>query len=260
MLQIVEQIARDAGTVIMRFFEQPLNEITKSSAFDVVTEADREVESLIISALQQHFPDYHIVGEEGGGIGAPIDQAEYRWYVDPVDGTTNFANRIPMFCTSIALTDRDMTPLLGVVYNPVNDELFAAVHGEGATLNGKKLVVSGTTSLQESVVASGFPYDKATAPDNNLAEWGRLLTRTRGVRRMGSAALDLCYVATGRFDGYWEQKLNPWDFLAAALCVSEAGGTVTNVAGETGRSLYQGRYVVASNGHIHTDFLAALAS
>lgn len=260
MLQIVEEIARDAGDVIMRFFEQPLNEVTKSSAFDVVTEADREAESLIIGALQQQFPDYHIVGEEGGGTGAPIEDAEYRWYVDPVDGTTNFANRIPMFCTSIALTDRDMIPLLGVVYNPVSGELFAAVQGEGATLNGKKLAVSGTTSLQESVVGSGFPYDKAIAPDNNLAEWGRLLTRTRGVRRMGSAALDLCYVAAGRFDGYWEQKLNPWDFLAAALCVIEAGGTVTNVAGETGTAVYQGRYMVASNGHIHADLLAALAS
>lgn len=253
------QIARDAAAILLHYFEGPLNETTKKSPYDIVTEADQEAEKLISAALQTHFPDHHIVGEEGGGMGRAIEDAEYRWYVDPLDGTTNFANRIPMFCVSIALTDRAMQPLVGVVYNPVHQELFVAVRGQGATLNGKPIHVTKATELSQCVLASGFPYDKYTSEENNLKEWGRFLVCTRGLRRMGAAALDLAFVAAGRFDGYWEQKLNPWDCLAGMLCVTEAGGTVTDYTGGTPETMASAGKLVASNTHIHQQMLDVLA-
>ena len=256
--KIAIAVARQAAEVLLHHFGNNLHESFKISPIDVVTEADRQSEAVIVAALQDHFPTFHIVGEEGGGAGAPIAAADYRWYVDPLDGTVNFANGIPFFCVSLALTDAAMTPLLGVVYNPIADELFTAARGYGATLNGQPLRVSVKTSLQRCVLASGFPYDKHLSPDNNLTEWGNFLLRVRGMRRMGSAELDLCYVAAGRFDGYWEAKLNPWDTLAGAMCVLEAGGRVTDYQGQTAPSLYSRGRVVASNGHIHPQMIAIL--
>lgn len=253
-------IARDAADVLLRYFEGPLNHTVKKSPVDIVTEADQEAEKLISIALQTHFPDHHIVGEEGGGMGRAIEEADYRWYVDPLDGTTNFANRIPMFCVSIALTDRAMQPLVGVILNPVHQELFVAVRGQGVTLNDRPIRVSKAAELLQCVLASGFPYDKYTSEENNLKEWGRFLLRTRGLRRMGAAALDLAYVAAGRFDGYWEQKLNPWDCLAGILCVTEAGGIVTDYTGGTPETLASAGKLVASNGHIHQQMLDVLAA
>lgn len=256
--QTITQIARQAGAVLMDYFEKPLNPTIKNGLYDVVTDADTASERMIVEALASAFPDHHIVGEEGGGMGTPIQEAAYRWYVDPLDGTVNYANHIPMFAVSLALTGADMRPLLGVVYNPVSGELFSAMKGGGATLNGKPIQVSRATLLRHCVLSSGFAYDKYTNPDNNLKQWGDFLVRSRGMRRMGSAALDLCFVAAGRFDGYWESKLNPWDCLAGMLCVTEAGGVVTDYQGCIDDHLYSGARVVASNGHIHQQMLDVL--
>jgi myo-inositol-1(or 4)-monophosphatase len=261
-LQTVQQdamdMARQAAPILMKHFGGPLRKSFKGSSIDVVTQADQESEALLVELIQQHYPIHHIVGEEGGGLGADVETADYRWYVDPLDGTTNFANGIPMFCISLALTDANLNPLVGVVYDPVADEMFTAVRGMGATMNDKPLTVSASTTLQECVLGSGFAYDKHTNPDNNAKEWGTFVTKVRGVRRMGAAALDLCYVAAGRFDGYWERGPQSWDCLAGALCVLEAGGAISDYQGGTDPSLYEKSHIVASNGHIHPLMLDVL--
>lgn len=251
-------IARRAGAVLREAFDTPHQENTKATSIDIVTEADVASEALIVQALESAYPEHHIVGEEGGGSGTAIEKAAYRWYVDPLDGTTNFASNIPFFSVSLALADRERRPLVGVVYNPIMEELFTAARGQGAFLNGRKLHVSASDSLIRSVLVTGFPYDKATNPDNNLAEWNAFLVQVRGLRRMGSAALDLCYVAAGRFDGMWEQRLNSWDMLAGLLCVEEAGGRASDYQGAM-EMLYSGQQVVATNGRIHNAMLEILA-
>jgi myo-inositol-1(or 4)-monophosphatase len=252
-----EAIAREAGQCAMSYFNGPLTQSTKQTSVDIVTEADRDTETFLVSAIEREFPAHHIVGEEGGGAGAAIDSADYRWYIDPIDGTTNYVNRIPVFAVSMALTDRDLNPLVSVVYNPAHGELYSAARGHGATLNGQALRVTETVELASCVLGSGFPYDKYTNDDNNLAEWSRFLRLTRGLRRMGSASLDLCYVAAGRFDGFWESRLNAWDYLGGMLCVIEAGGTISDYQGGDG---YHGSgRIVASNGHIHAQMIEVLA-
>lgn len=257
--QAAEGIARQAGAIIMERYAGPIRQDVKSSVYDIVTDADKATEEVIIAALIEAFPDHHIVGEEGGGTGAPVETAAYRWYVDPIDGTTNFANHIPMFCVSLGLAGSDGEPLVGAVYNPVADEMYSAAAGHGATLNGEPIHVTTADDLRQSVLASGFPYSKYSNPDHNAAEWSAFITRTRGLRRMGSAALDLCYVAAGRFDGYWEQYLNPWDIMAGVVLVKEAGGTVTDYNGDDSPHRYHDGKLIASNGHIHTQIQAVLA-
>ncbi len=252
-------IAREAGSVLMRYFGSAHAESTKSSDYDIVTEADGAAETLIVQALQAAYPGHHIVGEEGTDTGAAVDEAEYFWYIDPLDGTTNYANNIPHFSVSMALTDKHMKPLVGVVYHPVVDEMYTAIAGKGAMLNGSPARVSTADTLGQSVLATGFPYDKRTNPDNNLSEWCAFTTQSRGIRRIGSAALDLAYVAAGRLDGYWEQRLNAWDMLAGILCVIEAGGRVTDYTGEESAEMYSGNQAVASNGNIHGAMLKVLA-
>jgi myo-inositol-1(or 4)-monophosphatase len=251
-------IARDAGAVLMRTFDQPHQQRTKNTSIDMVTEGDTASEALIVAALTRHFPDHHIVGEEGGGMGAPAEDAEYFWYIDPLDGTSNYASNIPFFSVSMALADRDMNPLVGVVYDPFGNQLFSAAKGAGVTLNDRLLHVSETAILGSSMLAAGFPYDSHTNPDNNLSEWGAFTVRARGLRRLGSAALDLSFVAAGRFDGYWEQRLNPWDVMAGILFVHEAGGKVTDYNGQEGEFVHRGRQVLASNGLVHDEMLAVL--
>lgn len=251
-------LAMQVGNILLRHFEQPLVQATKSSGVDIVTQADQEAEAAIVNALLSAYPTHHIVGEEGGSQGAPIADAPYRWYVDPLDGTTNFASGLPHYAISIALTDARQQPLVGVIYDPNRDEIFSAVHGQGATLNGLTLHVSNTPELAQAVVVSGFPYDKASNPDNNLREWGAFMTRTRGIRRLGSAALDLCYVAAGRFDAYWERGLHPWDMMAGALLVREAGGTVSDYAGQADPEQRGEHQIIASNGHLHAALRAVL--
>jgi len=259
ILQDIAQLARETGAVLRQRISQKISQSTKSSSIDIVTAADKEAEQLITAHLHAHYPAHHVVGEEGGGSGADRDSATYFWYIDPIDGTTNFANRIPYFSISIALTDAQQQPIVGVVYDPIAGELFSAIKGAGASLNGQAIAVSSKTELLQCVLATGFPHDRHSNPDNNFVPFQNFMLRTRGVRRAGSAALDLAYVAAGRHDGFWELRLNPWDVLAGMLLVQEAGGAVTDYQGQ--RLPQPNRYEgsVASNGHIHQAMLAVLA-
>jgi myo-inositol-1(or 4)-monophosphatase len=260
ILDDVAAMARGAGEIILRHFAAPVPTSTKTSRIDIVTAADTEAEAFIVGELRRRFPAHHIVGEEGGGQGAPAAAAPYQWFVDPIDGTVNFASKLPHFCTSIALATPDRQPLLGVIYDPTRRELFSAVRGHGARLNGELVRVTSTMELVDAVITSGFPYDKHSNPDNNLREWSAFLQKIRGERRLGSAALDLAYVAAGRLDGYWEKDLKPYDVMAGVLLVREAGGTVSDYeGGPDPQRQDRGRYV-ASNGRIHAAMLEVLRS
>lgn len=249
-------IARQAGAELLRRYAQPHTEHTKSSVTDIVTEADTAADAVIVAALRSAFPDDHIVTEESGGVGASTGVTR-TWYVDPLDGTSNFAAGFPFFCVSIGLADHDGSPLVGAIYDPVRNELFTAARGLGATVNGRPLRVSSTAPLRRALVCTGFPYDYANTPDNNQARWNAVAPRVRALRCFGAAALELAYVAAGRIDGQWETSLNPWDMTAGLLMIAEAGGTATDFTGGTD-GLRRGQ-VVSSNGHIHAELLAALA-
>lgn len=252
------EIAYQAGEVIMHYYAKPRQEKIKTSFSDIVTEGDPATEAVIVEALQKHFPDHRIVGEEGGGYGPPAEEAAYTWYIDPIDGTTNYASRLPYFAASIALTNSTGEPLVGVVYNPVYDELYAAHKGGGTTLNGKSIRVSAIDKLHNAVLATGFGPDKQTNPDNNLPEWAAFMLQTRDMRRFGSAALECCYVAGGRLDGTW-QRVKAWDCPAGILCVTEAGGKVTDYGGQNSAKIRTGEEILASNGLIHDQIVALLA-
>ncbi len=259
VLPFVADLARAAGEIALRHFAAPIPTTSKTSRIDIVTAADTEVEAYLVGELMRRFPDHHFVGEEGGGQGAPAESVDYHWFIDPIDGTVNFASKLPHFCTSIALATAERRPLLGVVYDPTRRELFTAVAGGGAHLNDRPIRVTRTAELVDAVITSGFPYDKHSNPDNNLREWAAFTTRIRGERRLGSAALDLCYVAAGRLDGYWEKDLKPYDAMAGLLIAREAGGTVTDyVGGDHPQRENRGRYV-ASNGLVHAEMLGVLA-
>jgi myo-inositol-1(or 4)-monophosphatase len=216
---------------------------------DLVTEADRASEKLIVERLRARWPEYGIVGEEGTRSDM---EADYLWYVDPLDGTTNFAHGFPVFCVSIALVHKDEQLLAGIIYDPTRDEMFSAERSQGATLNGKAIQVSQTKRLSESLLATGFPSHKRHQ-NPNIHFYHQITLRSHGVRRAGSAALDLANVACGRYDGFWEFNLNPWDTAAGALLVQEAGGTVTRFDGSPYR--LDSREVLASNGLIHENLL-----
>lgn len=219
---------------------------------DIVTEMDRASESLITESLAEAFPEDSILAEEGTetheGNGG-------RWIIDPLDGTTNYAHGFPFFCVSIAY-ELGGEVTLGVVYNPMLDELFIAERGQGATLNGNAVRVSTTGALDTSLLATGFPYDIRTSENNNLDHFGEFAVRAQAIRRAGSAALDLCYVACGRFDGFWEMKLKAWDVAAASLIVTEAGGVVTDFSG--GEFSIFGTECLASNGAVHEEMVSIL--
>lgn len=255
-LAAAEEAARTAGALLRDYFTQPLN-ITYKSAIEVVTEADSAAEAAILDQLVPRFPDHHFIGEERGEAGAPRKTAKYRWHIDPLDGTTNFSRRIPHFAVSIALADSRNRPLIGVVYDPIREECFTALRGGWARLNGNVIKVSSTTKLAEAVLTSGFPYDRRRNPDNNTEEWGQFVTRTADLRRLGSAALDLCWTACGRLDGFWEPRLKTWDIMAGLLMVTEAGGKVTNYHGGA-ENVYNGREVVATNWRIHEEVLEVI--
>lgn len=252
----VEQIAREAGKVALSFWSQPLTEMTKRDIYDIVTEGDKASEAVIVAALTAAFPTHHIVGEEGGGQGASADGADYHWFVDPIDGTVNFAHKIPLFAVSIGLADAQRQPLVGVVYNPAHDEMFSAARGFGATLNGQPIHVTGLSQLDQAVLATGFAPSNIAARDN-LARLPRFLGQVRDMRRLGSVALELSYVASGRLDGLWEPNLNSWDVMAGLLCVQEAGGRISDYSGGT-TQLFSGREVLATNGGIHDAVLSLL--
>ena len=244
----LEPIAREAGALLMSYFDQHIK-IEYKGDVDLVTAADRASEKLIVERLQAKWPQHGIVGEEGTRSDT---DAEYRWFVDPLDGTTNFAHGYPVFCVSIALARQDDQLEVGVLYDPTRHELFSAEHGCAATLNGEPMHVSKTTRLAESILGTGFPSHKRHK-NPNIHFYQQLTLRSHGVRRAGSAALDLANVAAGRYDGFWEFNLNPWDTAAGVLIVQEAGGTVTRFDGAPFR--LDSREVLASNSLIHEELL-----
>ncbi len=244
-LEIAVEIAREAGALIAQLAQRP-HEIAYKRPADLVTDADRRSEALIVERLHSHFPKHAIVAEEGSGLESDSD---YCWYVDPLDGTTNFAHGFPVFCVSLGLAYRGEV-IAGTVYDPTREELFTAERGAGAYLNHKRLTVSKTPTLSESLLATGFP-PFASNHEVNMELFFRLTQLSHGIRRAGSAALDLCSVAAGRFDGFWELKLNPWDKAAGSLMVTEAGGKITDLAGHPFELL--GHEIFASNGHIHEE-------
>jgi myo-inositol-1(or 4)-monophosphatase len=255
---VAEQIARDAGALLREFYARGVETEYKGDV-DLVTEADRASEKLIVSRLKVSFPEHGIVGEEG--TRDRMDR-EYRWYVDPLDGTTNFAHGFPVFCVSLGLerrrnkSDADGELIAGVIYDPLRDEMFTAARGQGANLNGRRMRVSPTPRLSESLVATGFPSHKRHA-NPNIHFYQQFTLRSHGVRRAGSAALDLAYVACGRIDAYWELNLNPWDTSAGVLLVQEAGGTVTDFAG--GPFQLDSREVLATNGLVREEMIELFA-
>jgi myo-inositol-1(or 4)-monophosphatase len=252
-----EGIAREAGALLREYFARGVETEYKGDA-DLVTAADRASEKLIVERLRRAFPDHGIVGEEG--TRADLDR-EFRWYVDPLDGTTNFAHGFPVFCVSMGLEQRpaglppekDGELIAGVIYDPLRDEMFAAAKGEGARLNGRSIHVSRTPRLSEALVATGFPSHKRHR-NPNIHFYQEFTLRSHGARRAGSAALDLAYTACGRVDAYWEFNLNPWDTAAGALLVAEAGGTVTNFSGRP--FALNSREVLATNGLLREEMLA----
>lgn len=253
-------IAREAGAILRAGAGRAHAADQKRTTVDLVTEYDKRSEAHIAAALAAAFPDDELVAEEGGGHPG---RSGRRWVVDPLDGTTNFAHGLPFFCVSIGLEDA-RGPLVGVVEAPALGWSFYAARGGGAflveaakALAPRRLAVSDTDALGASLLATGFPYDNATSAQNNFAAWTQLYPRTQGLRRVGAAALDLCMVAAGWFDGYWELKLKPWDVAAGALLVLEAGGRVTDFAGGPFRS--DGGEVLASNGKLHQAIAAELA-
>jgi myo-inositol-1(or 4)-monophosphatase len=224
----VEEIARRAGEILNDRFAGERT-VEYKGGIDLVTDADKASEAEVLRLIRERHPDHAILAEESGVSGVSAG-AGYRRIIDPLDGTTNYAHRVPHFCVSIALED-SAGLLAGAVFDPVKDELFSAARGEGATLNGAPIKVSPVTELNRALLCTGFPYDIRERPEAPLGLFNRLIRRAQGIRRMGSAALDLAYVAAGRFDGFFEFRLKPWDIAAGALLIREAGGVVSRIDG-----------------------------
>ncbi len=248
-----EQIAREAGTLLAEFFERRVR-VEMKGEFDIVTEADRASEKLIVSRLRERFPTHAVVAEEGTGHDSV--SAEYRWYVDPLDGTTNFAHGFPMFNATLAL-EHNGELIAGVIFDPLRNEMFSAERGAGAFLNGARIAVSSTPVLDSSLLATGFPSRKRHR-NVNVFFFYQMAMMTHGVRRAGSAALDLAYVACGRLDGFWEFGLSPWDMAAGVLLIREAGGRTSDMYGNPVD--LRGPTVLCDNGHIHDEILKEFES
>jgi myo-inositol-1(or 4)-monophosphatase len=247
LISAMQTMAREAGSLLMDFFRQRVK-IEYKGDVDLVTVADRKSEALILERIRRQFPSHDVMGEEGARIEIG---GEYKWYVDPLDGTTNFAHGFPVFCISLAVERRGQR-IAGVIYDPTRDEMFAAELGSGARLNDKAIHVSATPNLGECLIGTGFPSHKRHK-NPNIHFYHQLTLRSHGVRRAGSAALDLCNVASGRFDGFWEFNLNPWDTAAGVLIVQESGGKVTDFSG--GAFQIPSRETLASNGLVHDALL-----
>ncbi len=252
MLERAKQAAVAAGRLIKDHAGKARSIQSKAGQeTNLVTELDREAESLIIKTLLTSYPDHDILAEESGSHN---HKSDYRWVIDPIDGTTNFAHGLPIFCVSIGL-EYQGDILLGVIYDPTRDELFTAERGKGAFLNGNPISVSDTASLIQSVLVTGFAYNVSSTREN-IDHFQNFLLEARAVRRLGSAALDLCYVAAGRLDGYWEMSLNPWDMAAGVLLVQEAGGKFTDLEGRP--STIHNKKILVSNGRIHDQMVGVL--
>lgn len=243
-----------AASVHKKYFKKIKNIKTKSHSFDYLTASDIEAEAIAVKIIKKNFPEHNIFAEENT---YPKTSSPFTWIIDPLDGTNNFAHNLPIFSISLALAKKDKL-LLGAVYNPVQEELFFAVSGKGAYLNKKRIKVNDISSLDKALLITGFYYDRGKKMRENLKIIERFFNKNIvGIRRFGSAALDLCYLASGRVSGFWEFELSPWDFAAGKLILEEAGGKLTD---EKGRnvSLFKSSYIVASNKKIHKDMLKVI--
>ena len=246
------EAATIGGNILVEYVRSGFR-IEYKNAVDLVTDADRQSEQAIIDTIRRNYPDHDILAEERGMESA--GRSPYKWVIDPLDGTTNFAHGFPMYCVSIGL-EHEGRMVLGVILDPTRQELFTAVSGHGTTLNGRRIRVSHTSALDAALLVTGFAYDIRESRNNNLDYFSQFCLRARGVRRTGSAALDLCYVAAGRFDGFWEMKLHAWDVAAGSLMVTEAGGRMSDFKG--GTFSIDGKEMVSSNGLIHGEMLDVL--
>jgi myo-inositol-1(or 4)-monophosphatase len=251
-LSAAQNAARQAGALLKDNWLKAKTIEVKTDIVDLVTNVDKASDALITKILRTQFPTHQIIAEESAISGQPSD---YRWYIDPIDGTTNFAHSFPHFAVSIALTHKTQG-IVGVVYDPLRDELFCAARGDGATLNGRLIRVSPTPQLDQSLVLTGFPYDRRKRSEYYLRFYQAFMLRTQGVRRCGSAALDLCYVASGRADAFWEWRLHPWDTAAGSLIVEEAGGKMSDFSGQWFD--IAGEQTLASNGQVHAEMVEVL--
>ena len=249
--QIAIAAAYKAAEILRSRFGN-ISRVHKKDAVEIVTEADIESETEIISAIRTGFPEHSILSEESG---LKDGNSEFKWVIDPLDGTVNFAHQVPIFCVSIALTYRDDI-VLGVVLNPVDGQLYSALRGQGAHLNGQPIQVSTATAVSESLLVTGFPYHIQKVFDPIMTRYGSCLKASQGLRRLGSAALDICYVACGRFEGFWEQCLKPWDTAAGTLIATEAGATVTTFSNQP--YTLGDQEILVTNGHIHKEMLGLL--
>ena len=249
------EAARAGGRILLRYFAKELR-VDYKGEINLVTEADRQAEAGILRVLQNAFPHHAILAEESGEqFVKPAGNAGYKWIVDPLDGTTNFAHTYPVFCVSIALEVQGEI-ILGVIYDPIRKEIFTAEKNKGATINGHPIRVSGTKNVNKSLLVTGFAYNIRRAKQNNLDHFAAFALRAQGIRRSGSAALDLSYVACGRFDGFWEMNLEPWDSAAGLLLVVEAGGHVSDFSNQP-YHIYK-KEIIASNGLIHPEMISVL--
>ncbi len=252
MLNFAIETAREAGQILLEKFGRDID-IHKKGEINLVTEADLASEKLIVEKIKSYYPKHSILAEESGE--AILDgESKWKWIIDPLDGTTNYAHGYPCFCVTIAL-EHEEEIVIGVTFDPTRDELFSAEKGQGASLNGKPISVSKTDVLMDSLLVTGFPYD-ISLRENFASNFTKMLLGSRAVRRDGSAAIDLAYVACGRFDGFWEEGLNPWDVAAGVLLVTEAGGQVSYYDGSE-YSIYKPP-ICASNGFIHQEMLDIL--
>jgi len=245
-------LARKSGALLKEKFSQT-HKIQYKGDIDIVTEADKLSEDLIIETIKRNFPDHGILSEESPAI---TSAGKLRWIIDPLDGTTNYYHGYPVFCVSVAL-ENEGTIVLGVIYDPMREDMFVAIRGEGAYLNDKKLKVSSVNNLSRSLLATGFPYDIRDSKENNLDYFNAMAINVQAIRRAGSAALDLAYLAAGRFDGFWELKLKPWDTAAGCLLVTEAGGVISDIAGSKWH--LQSPNLMASNALIHEQMIKVLS-
>ncbi|MBI3357179.1 MAG: inositol monophosphatase [Nitrospirae bacterium] len=252
LLETAIAASKEAGALLVDYSKSGFR-VEHKNPINLVTDADRAAEECVIDRIRKHFPAHCFLAEERGRI--EQSPSPYLWVIDPLDGTTNFAHGYPAYCVSIGLEFRGRC-ILGAVFDPSRDELFTAIEGRGARLNGQLIHVSDTTALDSSLLVTGFAYDIRESPRNNLDHFVKFALKAQGMRRTGSAALDLCYVAAGRFDGFWEVQLNPWDMAAGSVIVQEAGGRLTTFCGND-LSIY-GQELVASNGHIHQAMLQVL--
>lgn len=241
-----------SGAKIVRDRFGHISQIGQKGAFDLVTEADTASEKIIIQTIRDAYPDHAILAEESG---VNHGNAEFQWFIDPLDGTTNYAHQLPIFSIAIALAVREEM-VLGLVLNPMDGELFAAAAGRGATLNDAPIQVSSTTTVRKSLLVTGFPYDFSEIIEPAMKRFSVCQNTSQGVRRLGSAALDICYVACGRFDAFWEQNLKPWDKAAAAVIAKEAGARITDFANRP--FAINQKEILVSNGRIHQEMLSLL--